>query len=236
MIDTIVEIQAIVWTEENPQPSQSVLMAEYLDKQAYLTTTPDEFTGIILGAWDSETGLQEGQTYNDLGDIVGTPTHPIQPNYLTYVRPLGNEDGIATGVLDSMRFQGHVEPKYVEEDKRYPSTNAPFSLRIERQLILDDGFPHIPNGWKVTMISDDPERDITARAIGIYDSNGNYLYTTGAFVPDGLTYSTVCPVGQRTADEQQINFKLLLGSAPEGAWTLPVGKEDDTRQFWEGDQ
>ena len=87
------------------------------------------------------------------------------------------------------------------------------------------------------MLSEDPLRDITARAIGIYTDADVYLYTTGAFIDDGNgTFFTECPVGQRTADEVDIYFKLLLGSAPEGAWTVPVGNADSEALFWSSDQ
>jgi hypothetical protein len=159
-------------------------------------------------------------------------------------RPLGNDNGVATGDLTGQGRQGwaYRYQEYNDADPEnivtslYPITNMPFELKIERQYIDDDGFPQIPHGWKVTMISEDPQRDITARGIGVYDANWNYLYTTGSFVPDGNTYSTVCPVGQRTADEVDVYFKLLLGSAPEGEWVLPVGQQEDLRQFWAADQ
>jgi hypothetical protein len=222
-----------VWTDEAPRPEPSVLMASNGTDNAYLTTNPDGWpvSMVQVGSWDEYTG---------------EPMSPISSAYTGWIRPLGNEDGMATGFLDSMRWQGHSEPKFFTYDdtdpenivaERYPSDNRPFSLKIERTLITDDGFPQIPHGWKVTMLSADPLRDITARAIGIYNDAGAYLYTTGAFIDDGTgTYFTECPVGQRTADEVQINFKLLLGSAPEGEWVLTVGKSDTTAEFWATDQ
>lgn len=235
-MDKIITIAIVddVWTDENSRPAPSVLMAENATDRAYLSHSNADWSGVthtVVGEWD---------------EITGAPAGPIDLAYQDWIRPFGNEDGIATGNLDSMRWQGHAEPKWYDYDdtdpediqtRRYPVTTMPFTLQIERTLITDDGFPHIPHGWKVTMLSEDPLRDITARAIGIYDANDNYLYTTGAFIDDGTgTYFTECPVGQRTADEVDIHFKLLLGSAPEGAWSLPIGKDTDARQFWASDQ
>jgi hypothetical protein len=222
-----------VWTEEVPRPQPSALMATNATDNAYLTTnnTGWPVSMVQVGSWDEYTG---------------EPMSVITSDYADWIRPLGNDDGVATGFLDSMRWQGHSEPKWFQYDdtdpgdvqaERYPAYQRPFTLQIERTFINDDGFPQIPHGWKVTMLSADPLRDITARAIGIYNDAGDYLYTTGAFIDDGTgTYFTECPVGQRTADEVQINFKLLLGSAPEGAWTLPVGQGSDAREFWSSDQ
>jgi len=212
-------------------------MAEEGLERAYLCSDTDMAdwpgTARLVGAWGDE----------------GEPLTTITSDYEAWIRPLGNEAGMATGNLDSMRWQGHPEEKLFEYtpdpdpelpplvEERYPSTNRPFTLQIERTLITDDGFPHIPHGWKVTMLSDDPLRDITARAIGIYNSSGGYLYTTGAFIDDGSgTFFTECPVGQRTADEADIFFKLLLGASPEGAWDLLIGSPDSDRLFWLADQ
>ena len=89
------------------------------------------------------------------------------------------------------------------------------------------------------MISNDPGRDITARAIGVYSDPEctAYLYTTGAFVDDGSgNYYTECPVGQRQPTDAQVNFALLLGAAQEGFFNLPEGGGDADAQFWQSDQ
>jgi hypothetical protein len=85
------------------------------------------------------------------------------------------------------------------------------------------------------MISDDPARDITARAIGIYTDTWAYQYTTGAFVDDGSgNFYTECPIGQRTADPDPVYFALLLGAAQEGRWVLDGTTSES--QFWSSDQ
>jgi hypothetical protein len=144
---------------------------------------------------------------------------------------------MATGEKDTIRYQGHNERKFVEDDKPYPTGNEPFTLKITRTLTLDDAWSHIPWGWRVDMVSEDPSRDITARAVGIYSDPEctAYLYTTGAFVDDGSgNYYTECPVGQRKASPEPVYFALLLGAGQEGYFNLIDEAEgaEVTKLFW----
>ncbi len=249
-MDIIVKLLAAdaVWDELNPQPQPSTLMAEFndgTDQQAYLYTGADITdwppSASIVGAWDRQTGLQEGQYYDvDGTTVLGTPTYPVTADYTDYVRPLGNDNGRATGLLDSLRWQGMPEPKFLQDAQRYKDTDAPFTLKITRvEHVSPDPFPGF--GWVVEMLSDDPLRDITARAVGIYTDPEctAYLYTTGAFIQDGSHdnhYYTECPVGQRQPTNAQVNFALLLGSVQEGFFNLPEGSDESEALFWSKDQ
>ena len=271
-------------------PSQSVQIAVDGLNEAYLVGEAgfadwDALTSTLVGSWDTATGLQEGQSYDiDGTTVIGTPTFPVTADYATWIRPLGNEAGRATGLLDSTRWQGHPEQKFLQDDHRYPDTDSPFTLQISRvnngadapewdaltqyftgdyvqsplgttwqasqdnlgespfggspfwDLIASPGW-----GWDVVMLSDDPARDITARAIGVYSDPECtlFLYTTGAFVQDGShgnNYYTICPAGQYTATPEQVNFALLLGSAQEGWFNLPEGGDETQALFWSSDQ
>ena len=249
MTDFYLEIDAATddaFDDVNPRPSPSVLVAEYNDQRCYLYSADDVTAWpsvTILGAWDRSTGLQAGQSYSTDSPAViqGTPTHPIQSNYWDYVRPLGNDTGRATGPLRTLRWQGQPEVRYAVDDvSEYPVTDAPFQLKITREEITaPDPFPGW--GWTVEMISDDPARDITARAVGIYSDPEctAFLYTTGAFIQDGSNnnnYYTECPAGQRTNDPDQVNFALLLGAAQEGFFNLPEGSSTTEAFFWAKDQ
>lgn len=235
------------WDDLNPQPPQSVLIATNATESAYLVGSGG-FSGwdalvsaYIIGSWDHVTGLQEGQSYDIDGiTVIGAPAHPVTADYEEWVRPLGNESGRATGLLDSPRWQGHAEQKFLQDDQRYKDTNAPFTLKITRvEHVAPDPFPGW--GWSVEMLSEDPLRDITARAVGIYSDPEctAYLYTTGAFVQDGShnnNYYTECPTGQRTVTPDQVNFALLLGSIQEGFFNLPEGSDTTEALFWTKDQ
>ena len=123
-----------------PLPLESVLIATDATQSAFLVGelgfTDWDAVGTLVGSWDTITGLQEGQTYTaGLPPVIGTPTFPVTADYATWIRPLGNEAGRATGQLDSTRWQGHVEQKFLDNDNRYPSTNTPFSLEIYLSLI-----------------------------------------------------------------------------------------------------
>jgi len=234
-----------VWDDLNPLPPQSVQIAVDAPNEAYLVGEGgqadwDALPSTLVGSWDADTGLQEGQSYDEFGGVIGTPTYPVTSDYAGWIRPLGNETGRATGILDSPRWQGHVEQKFLEDDKRYPDTDAPFQLKLER-VYHPGGEPAYPVagwGWTVTMVSDDPLRDITARAVGIYSDPEctAYLYTTGAFINEGGTYLTRCPPGQVQPTDAQVNFALLLGSLQEGYFNIPEGAAYGEALFWTKDQ
>ena len=218
MIDRIYKI--LTASAPTILPPQSVQIATNDAESAYLVGSAgfaawDALTSTMVGSWDSTTGLQEGQTYDEFGGVVGTPTYPVTADYATWIRPLGNSEGRATGILDSVRWQGHPEQKFLQDDHRYTDTDSPFTLKLER-VLHPGGEPEYPVagwGWTVTMLSADPVRDITARAVGIYSDPEctAYLYTTGAFVNEGGTYLTRCPPGQVQPTDAQVNFALLLG-------------------------
>jgi len=122
----------------NPLPPQSVQIAVDGTDEAYLVGPQgfadwDALPSTLVGSWNQTTGLQEGQNYDTDGTtVIGTPTYPVTADYAGWIRPLGNEAGRATGLLDSPRWQGHVEQKFLQDDKRYPDSNAPFTLQITR--------------------------------------------------------------------------------------------------------
>lgn len=243
--DLLYDIVDIDGNVDNPSPQPRVFMAEYGNRRAYLysgdeTAWPDSY---IVGAWDRQTGLQAGQSYDvDGATVIGTPTYPVHSDYTTFIRPLGNDNGVGTDNLDTTRWQGAPEEKFLEDADRYPSSNRPFTLRMTRTKIMDDGFSHIPWGWTAEILSTDPERVVTARAVGIYSDPEwvNYLYTTGAFSLDPITglYTSVCPVGQRTAEPQPIYYSLLWGSLQEGNWQMTNLTEGhvENRLHWQFDQ
>ena len=251
-MDRIYKITAPAWQNDPdlpdyfPFPPQTALIAVNGTDEAYLVGEGgiadwDALTAVIVGSWDSVTGLQEGQSFDvDGTTVIGTPTFPVTADYADWIRPLGNDDGRATGLLDSTRWAGHSEPKYLQDANRYPDTNAPFQLKIYREeIVAPDPFPGW--GWSVEMISADPERDITARAVGVYSDPEctAFLYTTGAFIQDGThdnNFYTECPAGERKPAPEQINFALLQGSLQEGFFNLPVGTDLTDALFWEKNQ
>ena len=214
-----------------PDNSQIIEMTGYAGHRVFSDPRKDgnpisewPVTAIILGQWDPD----------------GKPISQ-HVDYQLW-RPLGNDDGMATGDLTGQGRQGWAV-RYQEWDEAdpdnietsiYPATNMPFKLKITREDHTSD--PTWPGwGWRVDMVSEDPARDITARAIGVYDANWQYLYTTGAFIDDGSgNYFTECPIGQRTADADPVYFALLLGAAQEGRWVLDGITSES--QFWSADQ
>ena len=202
----------------------------------------ERVVGTLVGQWDNDGSLtfindttwlelrkygnEEINLYDEDGNITGT------------------KSGMATDHLDIVHYQGHKQRHMqmfptVDTLPEYYTNNQPFILRITRTLTTDDDWPHIPWGWTVDVIAADPVRTVTARAIGVYNALGDYLYTTGSFIDDGDgNYSTSCPIGQRTAFPFTIYFKLLFGALPEGEWKLTDLDEGamQERLFWAGDQ
>lgn len=217
-------------------------------------------TGYLVGEWFNDGSLvnYDETIFNEIKSLGNIKEETIDESG----NVIETVTGIASDSIQINTYQGHlqrkvqVDPVYNEDEippymPEYPSNNQPFSLRITRTYITDDGYPEIPWGWTVEMLSNDPNRDITARAIGVYENNGNYLYTTGAFVLmdfDDIDihgnpvvvqrYASVCPVGQRKANPETVYFKLLLGSAPEGSWNFNDLNEGavQTKLFWEFDK
>jgi hypothetical protein len=142
MLDRIYKIPIAdsQWDEINPKPSQSALIATDGTDDAYLVGSGGFaawdalIPASIVGSWDSSTGLQEGESYdnNEPPNVIGTPTHPVTADYTGWIRVLGNNNRSATGVLDSTRWAGHAEAKYLLLDHRYTDSDDPFTLTIER--------------------------------------------------------------------------------------------------------
>lgn len=235
MTDFIIEVPEDSVSAGKPEPS--VLMKSYDGKEAYLYTSdnPDAWPEghVVVGAW-GDGGAQDGQSIDSEGKVTGTPKFPLQEAYGQKIAKMRNSDnGDATGERDSLRWQGHSEKKLMDDGERYPLDNKPFVLRITRQFIESN-----PSGWgfKVEIISDDPNRDVKARRISVYDDEWKKLYSTGAFVMDQSTglYTTTTPAGKRTETPDPIYFALTEGSVQEGRWQFD--NPDDgavvERLFW----
>ena len=102
-------------------------------------------------------------------------------------------------------------------------------------------------GWIATIEFSDPTRSPDVRAIGIYDADWNYLYTTGAFIwtdtgevdenDDPIfKWQTVNPAGRVTVDPEPINYALLYASLQEGRMILDASAQGRTDLFWDQNQ
>ena len=276
----------------NPNPMM-VYNRDATDFTAYLSQAAIGAwpgSAILIQAWDTNQArgkgyLQRGQSYG-IGDVVeGTPDQPLHPDYFAFIRPLGNQSGVATGFLDTVRWQGHPEAKFTNDDNRYQTSDMPFDLKFTRENIGADApvwssivpyftgdyvqsplgttwqasqdsldetpfggspfwdFINSPGwGWRAEIMSEDPLRDIQARAIAIYSDPAwtAFVYTSGAFTLDGGTglYTSVTPDGQRTATPDPVYYSLLWGSLQEGNWQLINQNEGgfETREHWFLDQ
>lgn len=77
--------------------------------------------------------------------------------------------------------------------------------------------------WKMSL----QRESVNALALFIQDSDGNYLYTTGALLDNGNDgWYTECPAGQADATPENVYFKWILGSAPISSDFVYKGNED----------
>jgi hypothetical protein len=223
--------------------------------------TADDFPGLFSQTYND--GTQDWWLYLSSVELTGgkpigvwnpdgTVAGPIDPDYAAYIRPFGNIEGFATDQLDFHHFQGHaqraVQPDPVPDTApEYPPDTQPIVLTFARRWDDTAGFEGW--GWIATIEFADPNRPPNARAIGIYDSQWNYQYTTGAFVWTDtgevddqnqpiFKWQTINPAGRVTAAPEPIYYALLLGSAQEGRMSLESLAEDEQRTdfFWEFDQ
>jgi hypothetical protein len=130
-----------------PQPRQSVELPWNGDPllTAYQYTSDDAdplpawpVGTSVVGAWDGETSLQFGETY-DNGNVIGTPNFPISADWWDFINLLGNDNRSATGPLRSLHWQGHSPIRYaITDTSEYPLTDDPFTLTITR---TDNTYP-----------------------------------------------------------------------------------------------
>ncbi len=194
----------------------------------------------LIGQWDDD----------------GVPTGAIDlTRYRKFFLDFKNDDGRATDDLDYVHWQGHAQRKMQHDSLGtvigrdiFPADTQAFQLVMEHYHQTTG--PWKGWGWKCIMLSEDPHRDITARAIGIYSDPEctHYLYTTGAFIMTDIPAGedeegnpvyiqrpqTVCPPGQLKATREPVYFALLLGSLQEGKMALPAEQDSITRNFWQG--
>ena len=197
-------------------------------------TTVDYAGSRLLGGWD-ESGLA---------------ITAVDPDVAEYLQPAGNVEGKAPSTLAINHFLGHKPERAVQETPaentlpQFPADRQPYQVTVERTVITDDGFEHIPHGFRFVIQFTAPGTEPTARSFGVYSDEActQYLWTPGAFVNAGTDdngntiWRIDCPVGQRTAEPQEWHFAMLLGAAQVGKFTLPVGQESTARYFFEANR
>jgi len=234
-------------SEQTADEFQGIFSMTYdngTEQWLYLSSVPLE-GGTLIGAWHNDGTVA-------LDDQEPPQPIPVHPDYAEYIRPFGNDDGMATDRLDYHHYQGHNQRVMQLEPVQdtapvYPSDTQPIVLTMERRWDDTPGFEGW--GWRATIEFSDPSRPPDARAIGIYDADWNYQYTTGAFVwtdtgevdDDGqpiFKWQTVNPAGRVTASPESLYYALLWGSIQEGRMSLESLAEDESRTdyYWDKDQ
>lgn len=233
---------------QHAPPKNSSYVGE-LSTGDYVHLLPNEdAAATLIGHWDNDGSLT----------VVDMPAYD-------QLRPLGNENrvddegtviatGVATGALDIIHYAGHAQRHLqatpaVDTMAEYPADEQPYIVNMERTNITDDGFPHIPYGFKLTIEFADPSRPPNARSIGVYADEActQYLWTPGAYIwtdtgelddedQPVFKWMIECPVGQRTAEPTDWNVANLFGSAQEGIYSMPADANEFIKYFWENDR
>lgn len=197
-------------------------------------TSADYAGSRLLGGW-GEAGLAITAIDSDVAE---------------YLQPAGNVEGEAPTSVAFNHFMGHAPERAITDTPaadtlpQFPADKQPYQVTVERTVILDDGFAHIPHGFVFRIQFAAPDTQPTARSFGVYSDVEctQYLWTPGAFQNAGpddegdTIWQINCPVGQRTAEPQEWHFAMLLGAAQVGKFTLPVGQESTTRYFFEANR
>ena len=197
-------------------------------------TSADYAGSRLLGGWGED----------------GLAITAIDPDVAEYLQPAGNVEGEAPTSVAFNHFMGHAPERAITDTPaadtlpQFPADKQPYQVTVERTVILDDGFAHIPHGFVFRIQFAAPDTQPTARSFGVYSDVEctQYLWTPGAFQNAGpddegdTIWQINCPVGQRTAEPQEWHFAMLLGAAQVGKFTLPVGQESTARYFFEANR
>jgi len=229
------DVIAPVWTRPEMVPVTSY--DNGTEWHVYLSsadTTADYAGSRLLGGWGED----------------GLAITAIDPDVAEYLQPAGNVEGEAPTSVAFNHFMGHAPERAITDTPaadtlpQFPADKQPYQVTVERTVILDDGFAHIPHGFVFRIQFAAPDTQPTARSFGVYADAActQYLWTPGAFQnagtdDDGDTIWRIdCPVGQRTAEPQDWHFAMLLGSAQVGKFTLPASQQSTTRYFFEANR
>jgi len=172
--------------------------------------TPDPaFTQDELDKYEKETNIKILESMAAEGGVID-----VEDNKRRAV-------GANPLIDDKNGYHLWLKDAYNKLDTEYTST-LPKPPAKQRQMmeIHDDErdpytFTRFHDQWGYRWYLHIDRKDVTALAIAIYDKDGNYLYTTGALLPDdnGGWY-TECPAGQADQTKSDVYYRWLLGSAP----------------------
>lgn len=169
------------------------------------------------------------------------------------IRPLGNVDGQATGVLAFQGWAGHGL-RNLSVDALYPPDESPFAIEVRHREFTGEANPDWNGwGWRAEIVGDAGSRDPSARAIGVYHDEDctDSWYTTGAFTsgpsewqvdevgaPLTVWFTQYNPayLGVDTSVKQDHHHAVLLGAAQEGHSTLYANAQSASHLYWQYDQ
>lgn len=121
-------------------------------------------------------------------------------------------------IVDRTAHNTWMQTLYSDTDSSVISTpKPPANERQEYEIYGEDvdpfKFTRFLGAWGWQWRMDLTRSSANNLALYIQDSNGNYLYTTGALIDNGDgTYYAECPAGQADATPEDVYFHWILGA------------------------
>lgn len=221
---------------ENPEVSLPVDGTEIILTDWYLihTVPPPDYNRKTQRLETGDPEMVEGSYYEvwliveltqqELDAIQARKDRNVQSDMVTQGQQVTVDDdsrasvGSPSAIIDKAAHDAWMQSLYAAMDAHQVNTpKPPPDERQGYELFEEDANPfrftrfHDEWGyrWRMDLESD----DVTNLALYIQDSQGNYLYTTGALLDNGNGgWYTECPAGQADATIEDVYFHWILGA------------------------
>lgn len=211
-----------------PQPEYD------LNTQRVVELAPVKTEDIYYQVWEVQALSQQ-----EIDDIATQNDAVISDSMASEGRSLTADDDLrisvgSPGVIsDRPAHDTYMQTLYAGQDAgQTPTPKPPYTERQQLRIALEDEnpftFTRYQDQWGYRWRMDLVKDSVTNLALYIQDSNGNYLYTTGALLDNGDGgWYTECPAGQADPTPEDVYFHWILGSGRISNDFLYAGTEDE---------
>ena len=181
---------------------------------------------------------QELDDYTYSQNLIIPSSMKKEGKKLTYDNLIGQDIGLDPIIEDKPAHDAWMQELYADETampKPPPTERQKLAIEDESRDAYTFTRYHDQWGYRWRLVLFRP--DVNALAIAIYDSQGNYLYTTGALIDTGNdSWYTECPAGQADATPENVYFRWLLGSANISSLESYNGADETKEGFVRSDE